>query len=496
MTYNSNDWIAFTDQEIMKKRTSLAKSMNLGGTVEWAIDLQSGTTRHGVVHKPLAEPFDNTDTTVECKHDSTKSLDEVVNEVKKGDNDCAMEQLAYMLRDLAKESMDNLNRMLYGGAPAFNNSVIRGLAFNDWVVNHLDTYFACPAGECSEGIHRSCLPPTRYAGGFPFIAPSKVTNNKFSDVFRDIYVPYMHQNFNSILQKWMFKLIPGRPNSGLPTNMDTQFRCASRTNGLCFIDRFKCGNNCESDLVVKDWPTFIDTISSLFKFNVTQESFEFRDYKVEETMCNPDEMPGAGEGACVDHKYTMIYHNFPYLLKSAIFDPTSVMGDISKIKSIVTYMDEAITGQSEDYYTIVDTSMHVIIGLVTAVESMQEIMKESAGILREEADRKDRFMMGIIETVFMFGAYTLPGIGPIVGATWNILPMAIRGEKDPVAWFLASFDIIDGLASAIKLGKGFRGAREHFEPVKYERFKATYEKDPRIKKIKEVEVKVGSTCFI
>eukprot|EP01133_Synstelium_polycarpum_P016622 gene16622-19747_t len=537
MTYNSNDWIAYTDQEIMMKRITLAKSMNLAGTVEWAIDLQSGTTIPGEAYTPIAMAvnFDSPP----CSHDSSKSIQEIADSAKRSDtstedfvSDCAMEQLAYKLKDLSHEGLDKLNRLIYGGAPALNHSAAVGSGFHEWLVHHIDDYFACSglgtaslgcnkgltwvhsdkfyqdiktkfgleswmivngsksiAGECTDGRPVHCNKPTVFSGNFPSLAPSKVTDTTFSDVFKNIYLPYMLDNTNKMLQNWMLSKVDG--SRGSPTKMDSQFRCASKPQGLCFIERFKCGRGCESTLEPKDMSSLIQAINKDLKWNLTQENFEFRDFKVEEMICIPEEMPA--EGICPDHLSTTTYHQFPYLLKNTIADPIAMMGDLSKIKDILAYMDKAITEDLEDYETIVMTSMNVVVGLLTTVDSMEAIMREAANIVREDSRKKDEFMVGMIETFFMLSAYTLPGIGPIVGATWNVLPLAIHGVKDPIAWIMAAFDIVDALSTAIKLGRGFRGARRAFDPVKYEKFMSTYEKDIRIQKIKETETKV-SVC--
>ncbi|EFA82960.1 glycosyl hydrolase [Heterostelium album PN500] len=529
MTYNTNDWIAYTDQAIMKNRIAKAKSMNLLGTVEWAIDLQTATTKYGVPYNPKPLADDPSAAYKECpKVDiSSKSISDIVNSASDDDSsDCAIEYMAQKLRDLTKEALGKIDRMINGGPPV-TKGPIDSMAFDSWLLAHLDDYFSCPGRksarngcsallkwdkpdqfykdiynnfkiekfqiingtyqippDCSDTVPIRCTKAKEYKGNFPVIGPAKVTDSTFSKVFDDIYVPHMLTRMTDEFNTWMFK----RDGNFLtPTHMDKYFKCP---DGGCTIEQGDCEGKCESgNMEVRNMDDFIKAASDALKYNVTKDDFEYKDYTIHYEYCEASDIPNK---PCIKRKATIVYNKYPYLLKSVVFNPVTLLGDLSKIKEISKYMDDSVSGGWEDPYVIVDTAMTVTIGLLNAAESMESIMNQAAVIISNEEAMKVQFLFDLIESFFMIGAYTIPVIGPVIGATWTILPMAIGGEKDPLAWIAASFDIIDGLASMIKLGKGFRGARDNFlkSPGKFATFKDAYKDDQRLKDIEKLESKV------
>eukprot|EP01133_Synstelium_polycarpum_P008938 gene8938-10481_t len=536
MTYNKDDWIAFTDQEIMRKRIGLAKNMNLAGTVEWAIDLQTGTTKNGVPYTPKALAFDINsvpDTTCPPFDVSKMTIEDIVKGADSDDTtDCAMEQMAFKLKDLTKEALTKINRMVYGGPSALNGSVIKDWDFHDWIIAHIDQYFECPGrktakagcnkplkwtnpeqfykdiennygiqrwwiingtsqieGECSDTQPPRCTKPKPYVGNFPVLGPSKVTDSTFSKVFDDIYVPYMFKAYEAKFKDFIFKRT--EPGFGKPTNLDRYFTCPDNFEGGCYVAADECAGKCDSGkMEVRDMDKFLEAVGKALNTTVTKDMFEFKEFKETTTICEAVDIPNK---PCVKQRVTVIYQNFPYLLKKVVFNPIPLLGDLDKIKDISKYMDDSIPAGIEDPYIVVDTAMYVTIGLLNIVESMQDIMNQAAIIERENESATIDLIFGIMETFFMLGAYSIPVIGPVVGTIWQILPMAIKGEKDPIQWLLASFDIIDGLASMIKIGKGFRGARDKFKfesAADFEKFKSTFDKDPRIKQIETLESKL------
>lgn len=51
--YKGNQWVSYDDQQTIKRKTQLIKSMNLGGGMIWALDLDDFKNRCGEGTHPL-----------------------------------------------------------------------------------------------------------------------------------------------------------------------------------------------------------------------------------------------------------------------------------------------------------------------------------------------------------------------------------------------------------------------------------------------------------
>lgn len=51
--YRGNQWVSFDDVDMIRKKSELAKSMNIGGAMIWALDLDDFRNRCGCETYPL-----------------------------------------------------------------------------------------------------------------------------------------------------------------------------------------------------------------------------------------------------------------------------------------------------------------------------------------------------------------------------------------------------------------------------------------------------------
>lgn len=57
--YKGNQWVSFDDQDMLRRKSQLIRSLNLGGGMVWALDLDDFKNRCGEGHSPLLRTIRN-----------------------------------------------------------------------------------------------------------------------------------------------------------------------------------------------------------------------------------------------------------------------------------------------------------------------------------------------------------------------------------------------------------------------------------------------------
>ncbi|KYQ93197.1 speract/scavenger receptor domain-containing protein [Tieghemostelium lacteum] len=110
LTFDTHDWVSFTTLETNQARTEKAKAMNLGGTVEWAMDLQQFFNDDGVDDdEDLGEIIDAS--IYDCSQYRLKNLDGI----DKVPEFCRIQVMAFTLKIMLKDNIKEYYSMMNNG---------------------------------------------------------------------------------------------------------------------------------------------------------------------------------------------------------------------------------------------------------------------------------------------------------------------------------------------------------------------------------------------
>ncbi|KAL7789818.1 hypothetical protein V8C37DRAFT_417733 [Trichoderma ceciliae] len=151
MVYYGSNWVAYLPDDSKAHRTVLYKTANLGGIVDWAIDLQEYTD-DSLDPEDDDDDLPNTDPLPPC-NDEYNTLEELDAATGKIPEHCVTLYTLNALSSLLKESISNYTDMMSNGYDDKFNTYAESVAaqaghtLRDWVNTNGTNYFTCIVAE-------------------------------------------------------------------------------------------------------------------------------------------------------------------------------------------------------------------------------------------------------------------------------------------------------------------------------------------------------------
>ncbi|EHK17714.1 glycoside hydrolase family 18 protein [Trichoderma virens Gv29-8] len=165
MVFYGSNWVAYMPAESKANRTAIYKAANLGGVVDWAVDLQEYTDDS---LEPYDDELPDTDPLPPCNdvYNSMEELDAAAGNIPEH---CVTLYTLTALNNLLKQSLSNYTDMLSNGYDdkfkVYSKSVAdqAGSTLRDWITTNGTNYYTCEVAEaaiCCDSCKRNQRRPS------------------------------------------------------------------------------------------------------------------------------------------------------------------------------------------------------------------------------------------------------------------------------------------------------------------------------------------------